>query len=48
MNDQSGIGKHYRYLTTNYSSVSGDNYVADYSTGDNQYGVNSGSIGIKI
>ncbi|MCX6823312.1 MAG: myxococcus cysteine-rich repeat containing protein [candidate division SR1 bacterium] len=48
MNDWSGIGKHYRYLTTNYANVSGDNYVPDYSTGDNQYGVNSGSIQIKI
>ncbi len=47
--DRQNIGKHYRYVTTTYSDVSPGNYVVDTTTTwDNQYGVNSGSIHIKM
>ncbi|MEI6672672.1 MAG: hypothetical protein WCL02_05045 [bacterium] len=46
-NDRQGGGNHYKYVTTTYSNVTAGNYVTD-TTGDNQYGVNSGTITIKI
>jgi len=48
-NDWADVGKWYKYATTNYSDVSISNYFPDITTTwDNQYGVNSGSLNVKI
>ncbi len=48
INDRQGGNQHYRYVTASYSDVSSSNYVPDYTTWDNQYGVNSWTISISV